>query len=76
MSKNLATWERWLRVLLGSALIVAAVAVLRGGDTFALRAVALALAAIGLDFVVTGALGFCPLYHKLGRRGVPHRAKP
>ena len=76
MRKNLAAWERWLRVLLGTALIVLSVAVLRGGDTLAYRAGAVAVAVLGLDFIVTGAIGFCPLYHKLGRRGAPHRAKP
>ena len=35
-----------------------------GGVGVALLAVLLALA--GLDLVVTGALGFCPLYRKLG----------
>lgn len=76
MKKNLATWERWPRVVLGSAVIVAGAAFLLGGDTFMYRAVALALAALGLDFVVTGAIGFCPLYYQLGRHGTPHRAEP
>lgn len=68
MRTNVAIWERWLRVALGVALIVAGVAVLRSGDTFGFRAGAFALATVGLDLAVTGAIGFCPLYHALGRR--------
>ena len=76
MSKNLATWERWLRALLGSIVIVMGVVVFRSGDTLTYRAAAVAVAALGLDLLVTGAIGFCPLYWELGRRGLARRAAP
>lgn len=65
-SVNLTPAERAGRVLLG-ALAVAWGAILMGGadSTLALVLETL-LIATGLDLVVTGALGHCPLYAKLG----------
>lgn len=67
MTVNIAWWERVLRVVLGGIVALGAVIVARGTDVFGYQALAVAVALIGLDFVVTGAIGFCPLYHKLGR---------
>ena len=75
MTVNLAWWERVLRVVLGGIVALGAVIVARGTDVFGYQALAVAAALIGLDFVVTGAIGFCPLYHKLGRRPLTRRGE-
>ena len=54
-------------MLVGIGLIALAVLVVRGTDVFGYQAIAVAGALLGVDFAVTGAIGFCPLYHKLGR---------
>lgn len=64
--KNLATTERVLRVLLGGALAIWALWLLLGGGTLLQVLLYIALIALGVDFVVTGARGHCPLYKWLG----------
>ena len=66
MKTNIAGWERMLRVLFGATLLVAGLVGFGGSEALAYRAFAVVLVLLGLDFIVTGALGFCPLYHKLG----------
>lgn len=66
--KNLGTTERVLRVLLGSALAVWAAVLLLGGGTWVWLLLYVALTALGVDFVVTGIRGYCPLYQRLGWR--------
>jgi hypothetical protein len=58
MQKNMATWDRIGRVVLGIVLIL--LAIKHGGLLFDL------LGVIGLVFLVTAAIGFCPLYTVLG----------
>lgn len=75
MTINIATWERVLRVILGGLVAVVGVLVARETDIFGYQVLAIAAVLIGLDFVLTGAIGYCPLYHKLGRgtaRQRPH----
>lgn len=64
--KNLGTTERVLRVLLGGALAIWALWMLLGGGTLLQVLLYIALIALGVDFVVTGARGHCPLYKWLG----------
>ncbi|OGA48918.1 MAG: hypothetical protein A3F74_18565 [Betaproteobacteria bacterium RIFCSPLOWO2_12_FULL_62_58] len=64
--KNLGTTERLLRVLLGGALAIWALWLLLGGGTLLQVLLYIALIALGVDFVVTGARGHCPLYKWLG----------
>ena len=64
--KNLGTTERVLRVLLGSALAIWAAARFIGADWWLTQLADVALLALGLDFVVTGIRGYCPLYKRLG----------
>ena len=66
MRTNIAGWERVLRLLIGIGLLAAAVLFFQGTDVFGYRAIAIAGALLGADLAVTGAIGFCPLYHKLG----------
>lgn len=64
--KNLGITERVLRVLLGGALALWALWVLLGGGTLLQVVLDIALIALGVDFVVTGVRGYCPLYKRLG----------
>jgi hypothetical protein len=64
--KNLGTTERVLRVLLGGALAVWASVLLLGGGAWVWLLLYVALIALGVDFVVTGIRGYCPLYKRLG----------
>ena len=64
--KNLGTIERVVRVTLGGALSIWALVQFLGGDGLASRLLYVALIALGVDFVVTGIRGYCPLYNRLG----------
>lgn len=63
---NLGTIERVLRVALGGSLAVLALVLLLGHDAVVWRMLYIALIALGIDFVVTGIRGYCPLYNRLG----------
>ena len=63
---NITPAERAGRVLLGLAGVIAGMVLLvPAGGTMAV-VLELLLVLAGLDLVVTGALGHCPLYRKLG----------
>jgi hypothetical protein len=63
---NITPSERAGRIVLGGAgAIVGLVLLASAGGALAIVLLALLVLA-GVDLVVTGALGHCPLYHKLG----------
>jgi hypothetical protein len=63
---NIASSERAGRIVLGGAAAIVGLVMLASASG-ALAVVLLALLVLaGLDLVVTGALGHCPLYAKLG----------
>ncbi len=65
-SVNITPAERAGRVVLGlGAIVVAAVLLASAGSVLAVVLEVLLLAA-GLDLAVTGGIGHCPLYAKLG----------
>lgn len=64
--KNVGILERVLRGLLGGALAAWAGWMLLGGGSPLALLLYLALTALGVDFVVTGIRGYCPLYKWLG----------
>jgi hypothetical protein len=64
--KNLGTIERVLRVALGGALAIWALMLFLGGDGLIWRLAYVAMIALGVDFVITGIRGYCPLYNRLG----------
>lgn len=64
---NISPAERVARVAAGLAGIVAGSILLASTGGAAAVVLELVLVLAGLDLVVTGALGFCPLYKKLGR---------
>ncbi len=66
LTVNITPAERAGRVLIGGAAVVAAVVLLTSAGSILAVVLELLLGAAGLDLVVTGALGHCPLYNKLG----------
>ena len=66
LSVNITPVERAGRILLGAAATIAAVVLLTSASSVLAVVLEVLLAAAGLDLVVTGALGHCPLYQKLG----------
>ena len=63
---NISTGERWARVVAGAAAVVGgALLFTRSGSVVAIILVLLLVAA-GVDLIVTGATGHCPLYQRLG----------
>ena len=75
-SINITPVERMGRVLLGALVIVAGATLLAtaAGALAVVLEVGLVLA--GADLVVTGALGHCPLYRKLGYVPKSLRSQP
>ena len=65
-SVNLTTPERFARILLGIAGAIAGTLAVAAADGTAIVILSVLLVAAGLDLLVTGALGHCPLYKKLG----------
>lgn len=65
-SINITPAERTARIVIGGAGAVIGVALLAGATSTVAIVLELLLVLAGLDLVVTGALGHCPLYAKLG----------
>jgi hypothetical protein len=65
-SINITPAERMARVIIGGLGAVAGVVLLAGATSPVAMFLELLLVLAGLDLVVTGALGHCPLYAKLG----------
>ena len=63
---NISTAERAGRVVMGIAAIVAGFVLLTTAGSAAVVVLELLMVAAGLDLLVTGATGHCPLYQKLG----------
>ena len=64
MTANVGTWDRFVRLIIGIALIVAPLINFMGmGSSSTLAYV---LMAVGAILIVTAAIGFCPLYRILG----------
>lgn len=63
---NVGPAERVARVVLGGGVAIVGLLIALGGPGVWALVGAILLIAVGLDFVVTGALGFCPLYARLG----------
>ena len=64
--ENIGMAERVGRVVLGDALVFLGIAVLSGGPAFWGLVGAVLVVAAGIDLVITGARGYCPLYARLG----------
>ena len=66
LTVNISPLERAARIGLGLVGVIGAVALLIGSSELVTVVLAVLLGAAGLDLMVTGALGHCPLYAKLG----------
>jgi hypothetical protein len=65
--QNVGTVERWIRIIGGSlAALIGLFLFLPVPASLLLGLVGIVLVLLGLDFVVTGITGYCPLYHRLG----------
>ena len=65
-SVNVSPAERIARIVIGAAGVVGGMFVIAGGPSVWAVVLAVLLILAGLDLVVTGATGHCPLYQKLG----------
>lgn len=63
---NLTATERSARMVIGVAGIAAGLALLVSAGSMLAVVLEVLLVLAGLDLLVTGALGHCPLYQKLG----------
>jgi hypothetical protein len=65
-SINITLPERVGRVLIGAAAAIGGALLLASAGTILSASLEVLLVLAGLDLVITGALGHCPLYRKLG----------
>ena len=72
--RNVGMIERGVRVALGGALVIWALVLLLGGGNLIWLLLYIALIALGVDFIVTGIRGYCPLYNLLGWSTAPPKA--
>ena len=63
---NLTMTERLARIVLGLVGVVGGLILLGSASGAGVVILEVLLVAAGLDLVITGALGHCPLYKKLG----------
>ena len=63
---NITPAERAGRIVIGSAAAILGAVLLGSAGSAVAVALEVLLVLAGLDLVVTGALGHCPLYHRLG----------
>jgi Protein of unknown function (DUF2892) len=63
---NITPFERAGRIAIGGAAAIAGLILLASAGAALAIVLLVLLVLTGLDLVVTGALGHCPLYHKLG----------
>ena len=66
LSVNITPVERAGRILLGAAAAIFGIVLLTSAGSALAVVLEVLLVAAGLDLVITGALGHCPLYQKLG----------
>ena len=63
---NIAPLERAGRVLIGAIGLIGGIVLLASATSAGIAVLEVLLVLAGLDLMVTGALGHCPLYHRLG----------
>ena len=63
---NITPIERIGRILVGAVGVIGGLVLLGSAAGAAIVVLEILLIAAGLDLIVTGALGHCPLYRKLG----------
>jgi Protein of unknown function (DUF2892) len=63
---NITPVERVGRIVVGLVGVIGGAVLLASASAAGIVALEVLLALAGLDLLVTGALGHCPLYHRLG----------
>lgn len=63
---NVPAVECTIRVIVGTGMALSALALVSVGVTFQSVVGGLLLAGVGLYLVITGLIGYCPIYSKLG----------
>ena len=63
---NITPMERVARMLVGGLAVISGIVLLLGAGSALAVVLEVLLILVGLDLFVTGALGHCPLYAKLG----------
>jgi len=63
---NITPIERVARMVIGGAAVVAGATLLAGPNALVAVALEVLLVLAGLDLLVTGLIGHCPLYKRLG----------
>lgn len=66
LETNITPSERVGRIVIGAAAAIAGFVLLASAGSVLAVVLEVLLVLAGLDLVVTGALGHCPLYRKLG----------
>lgn len=66
LAVNISPVERGGRIAIGLAAVVVAVVLLASAGSAIAVVLEVLLIAAGLDLVITGALGHCPLYQRMG----------
>ena len=66
LAVNISPVERGGRIILGLAAVIVGVVLLVSAGSALAVVLEILLIAAGLDLVITGALGHCPLYQRLG----------
>lgn len=66
VKKNLGTIDRKLRIVLGCALAISALVLFFAGAGLIWRLVYITLMPLGVEVVISGIRGHCPLYRVLG----------
>ena len=65
--RNVGTIERIVRIVGGGLAVLLGLLLVRAGFGSLVRDLGAAAAvSLGIDFIYTGARGYCPLYHRLG----------
>ncbi len=73
---NISPGERAGRVLVGAVGFVGAIALLASAASAGIAVLEVLLMLAGIDLIVTGALGHCPLYARLGHRPKSPTGRP
>ena len=76
LAVNITPVERGGRIAIGLAAVIVAVILLVSAGSALAVVLEVLLVAAGLDLVVTGALGHCPLYQRLGHVPASLRRSP
>lgn len=63
---NITPVERMGRIFVGLVGVIGGLILLGSAGGALIVALEILLVLVGLDLIVTGALGHCPLYHRLG----------